>query len=205
MKLNFPVKNAEISVPFGEDFSQHPIKKEFYKFFDNKHPGIDISIQEGLPVYASFSGIVVRNDEHIGMGKVISIRNGNLLTLYGHLRESNVSLGDIVNTGDDIAKSGNTGEATTHPHLHFELRDLSKTSIQNIVQEPRFDEEISNYSPTFAYIVNNANTQKSLAFLSKMYFGTDEYWEKIKLANNLDMQKDAVLLDGTEILIPNYT
>jgi murein DD-endopeptidase MepM/ murein hydrolase activator NlpD len=45
-----------------------------------------------------------------------------------------VSQGDLVESGQVIALSGNTGELTTGPHLHFELwRDGSPANPEDYV------------------------------------------------------------------------
>ena len=46
-----------------------------------------------------------------------------LMTIYKHNKLSKVSQGDFVKSGEVIALSGNTGELTSGPHLHFELWD----------------------------------------------------------------------------------
>ena len=57
-----------------------------------------------------------------GYGNYIVIKHSNgTQTLYAHLSKVSVSVGDEVNTGEVIGKSGNTGRSTG-PHLHFEVR-----------------------------------------------------------------------------------
>jgi len=204
MMINYPLKEGKIIQPFGRDASDDPIYKEFYKIFDYKHCGIDFDTEIGTNVYAAFSGIVVRAENHEGMGNVIGIRNGNLVGLYAHLSEIGVILGQLVSTGDLIGKSGATGKACPKPHLHFELRDLTKSSLKEMVFEPIFEKEIDRYKDTFTYTVNNKNTQKTLRSLSKLYFGTQNYWELIKIANGFDFDESIVLEEASEIIIPNY-
>ena len=55
-------------------------------------------------------------------GYVIIIKhNVNLISVYKHNASLTKSQGDLVKAGEVIAISGNTGEFTTGPHLHFEL------------------------------------------------------------------------------------
>ena len=55
-------------------------------------------------------------------GNYLLIDHGNgLTTLYAACKEVDVSKGDAVKAGDEIAALGSTG-ASTGPHLHFEVR-----------------------------------------------------------------------------------
>jgi len=205
MILKFPCESKVISLDFGIDSSTDSSLAGFYTLFDNKHPGVDFDLPEGTDIFAAFEGIVVRVENHIGMGNTIGIRNGNILSLYAHLSEFKVGLGQVVYEGDLIAKSGNTGKATTSPHLHFELRDLRFKVLKDMVIKPEFETKISNYQANFSYKVNNSNTPKNLNFISKMYFGTENFADKIKTLNKLHIKNDEILNQDQEILIPNYS
>ncbi len=89
------------------------------------HNGVDLADSVGTPVMASASGTVIisRNSGwNGGYGKyiVISHENGTQ-TLYSHLSETRVSVGEQVNQGQTIGLLGNTGKSTG-AHLHFEIR-----------------------------------------------------------------------------------
>ncbi|MEK7470673.1 MAG: M23 family metallopeptidase [Patescibacteria group bacterium] len=202
--FEYPLKKPVISHSFGEDNTNDPIKKDFYKLFDNRHPGVDFSANTGTQVFASFPGIVVRKEFHKGMGNVLGIRNGNIVVLYAHLSEFSVKLGQIIKKGELIALSGNSGGATTEPHLHLEIRDITKSTLKDMVFDPPFGKEIE-IKPQFSYKVNNSGTVKTLRFLSIRYFGSEKYWGKIAEVNpKLDTDPDITLSDGTIVLIPNY-
>lgn len=203
MKIHYPVTDREISQPFGFDNTNNPKRRYFYTIFDNKHPGVDFPVPIGTEVFASFSGIVVRREFHKGMGNVVSVRNGNIVVLYAHLSKFNVNLGEIIDTGQLIGYSGDTGAACNEPHLHFELRDISKTSLKDMVFEPIFGQECDYHKDEFVYVVNNKNTQKTLGSIAELYFGNSNYWKVIADANDLVQDKDVHLIDGLALRIPN--
>ncbi|MFZ4500100.1 MAG: peptidoglycan DD-metalloendopeptidase family protein [Minisyncoccia bacterium] len=87
---------------------------------------VDFGAPIGTTVVASMKGevIIARGNGAYngGYGNYIVIKHSNgTQTLYAHLSKVSVSVGDEVNTGEVIGKSGNTGRSTG-PHLHFEVR-----------------------------------------------------------------------------------
>jgi murein DD-endopeptidase MepM/ murein hydrolase activator NlpD len=86
------------------------------------HYGTDIAAPEGTPVHALSGGRVTL--VHPGMffnGKTVLIDHGlGLRSVYIHLSETWVKVGDRVAAGDVIGAIGQTGRATG-PHLHFGL------------------------------------------------------------------------------------
>jgi len=86
------------------------------------HPGIDIDGEEGDPVYAADSGVVVYAGwNNWGYGNVIVINHGNgWQTLYAHLSAYYASCGQSVWQGNVIGSIGSTGNADGS-HLHFEM------------------------------------------------------------------------------------
>ena len=86
----------------------------------SNHGAIDIGVSY-VPVYAPADGKVIIARRLSGYGNYIMIDHGNgYYTGFGHLSAYNVSEGDIVSTGQQIATSGNTG-ISTGPHLHYEV------------------------------------------------------------------------------------
>lgn len=100
------------------------------------HTGVDLGADSGTPVLAAGSGEVIwtgyglfRGFDNLQdpYGMAIAIRHdfgyhGEFLyTVYAHLSEINVWLGQHVEAGEQIGKVGNTGQ-TTGEHLHFEVR-----------------------------------------------------------------------------------
>ena len=83
------------------------------------HNGIDFLMEIGTAVRAQWNGVVSKIYTTETGGKTIEISHGNnLTTIYGHLGDIYVVVGERVNQYDRIAKTGNTGEMVK-PHLHF--------------------------------------------------------------------------------------
>ncbi len=86
------------------------------------HAGIDIVAPEGTPVKASADGIVVFSGWTYEAGYIIILyHSGGYSTLYKHSSRNLVSNYQIVHQGEVIAFSGNSGETSSGPHLHFEI------------------------------------------------------------------------------------
>lgn len=93
-----------------------------YTYDPGVHPAIDIGGQEGNPVYASDSGVVVYAGwSNYGYGNLIVIDHGNgWQTAYAHLSIVAVSCGQSVYQGGYIGAVGSTGNSSG-AHLHFEM------------------------------------------------------------------------------------
>ena len=90
--------------------------------YGNPHNGIDYGVPEGTPVSSCAKGKVVLAEDRISTGWSIVIEHlPGLYSLYYHLSDMNVKVGDMVEAGDLIGHSGKTGLATG-PHLHWEVR-----------------------------------------------------------------------------------
>ncbi len=87
------------------------------------HLGIDITANEGDPVYAADAGVVTQAGwSQYGYGNVVMIDHGNgYVSLYAHLSQINVSVCESVGQGTVIGLAGNTGNSFG-AHLHFEIR-----------------------------------------------------------------------------------
>ncbi|GAB1716252.1 MAG: peptidase M23B [Nitrobacter sp.] len=85
--------------------------------------GINVAVPEGTPVKAAEDGVVAyAGNELKGYGNLILLRHPNgYVTAYAHASQLLVKRGDTVKRGQVIAKSGQSGEATS-PQLHFEIR-----------------------------------------------------------------------------------
>jgi hypothetical protein len=109
-----PVVGFPITSTFGNRV--HPITGDV-RF----HKGIDVGTPIGTPIRTARAGIVVFSGWSEGYGKKIVIEHEKgYETLYAHLDELFVKIGDRVSDGEIIGLSGSTGHVTG-PHLHFEI------------------------------------------------------------------------------------
>ena len=101
-----------------------PVKGIIVNGFDGEkqHFGIDIALQKGTPVKSIAAGRVIFADWSTDAGNTIIVKHpNNVLSVYKHNQKLLRKTGDRVQQGEVIAISGNSGEKTTGPHLHFEL------------------------------------------------------------------------------------
>lgn len=102
----------------GFGYRIHPIYRT-----RKMHSGIDLTAPTGTPVYSTGDGKVIKAGYRPGgYGKRIIIDHGfGFKTLYAHLHEIDVKVGQKIKRGELIGKVGNTGRSTA-PHLHYEVR-----------------------------------------------------------------------------------
>ncbi len=115
----YPTRNIGVTSPYGK--RRHPMTKQF-----SFHNGIDLKAAVGTNIYATADGVVKLAEENKLSGKrVVVVHNFGFESRYAHLSEISVKSGDIVQKGDILGLSGNTGR-TDGPHLHYEVRYLDK-------------------------------------------------------------------------------
>lgn len=88
------------------------------------HTGMDFSARTGTNIYAAGKGKVIiagYEKDHSGYGQCVVIDHGfGYQTLYAHMSNIKVKIGQKVNRGDVIGAVGCTGKCTG-PHLHYEV------------------------------------------------------------------------------------
>jgi murein DD-endopeptidase MepM/ murein hydrolase activator NlpD len=109
-KMRWPVRGKVVS-GFGD--TRGP----------KKNDGLDIAVPEGTSVKAAENGVVIYAGDGLkDFGNTVLVRHENgLVTVYGHASEIKVARGETVRRGQEIARSGVSGNADT-PKLHFEVR-----------------------------------------------------------------------------------
>lgn len=134
LKVKRPVVDRyAMSSPFGE--REINGAKEFHK-------GIDFAVPVGTPVYAMVTGPIFRtgfedpNTKAKGLGlrvwqEFLDLASGKTFYCwYGHLSEIFVEEGQLVEVGQPIGLSGNTGRSTG-PHLHVQFRQKNTGEMSN--------------------------------------------------------------------------
>lgn len=116
----WPVPRATITQGFGPtDLAIEPAGTGYPHF----QTGLDLAADLGTPVLAADRGMVAAVDSSTsGYGTYVVIAHaGGLVTLYGHLLQPLVGVGDRVERGQPVGLLGSTG-SSTGPHCHFEVR-----------------------------------------------------------------------------------
>ena len=99
----------------------------------HKHGGLDLSTKgQNLPVFATEDNgkVTAVKPNNGAAGNMITVEYSRqdgtkFQTTYMHLSQIGVKKDDIVNAGQQIGVSGNTGDSTG-PHLHFETKVLKQ-------------------------------------------------------------------------------
>ena len=118
--LFFPEEGSEEKI----DYFIKPVNGFISRGFntDKGHIGIDFVVKVGSPVYAAANGYVVFADYTSRDGYMMIINHTNdYITVYKHCSILLKKIRDRVFQGELISLSGNSGEITTGPHLHFEI------------------------------------------------------------------------------------
>lgn len=125
---NFAKKRGGFSWPvYGKiisSFGRVKNKKINAYLFNN---GIDIAASPGKEITSIYEGEVIYADRVNGYGRLIIIDHGEYYySIYAHLTELSVSVGDKVGEGQTIAKVDREGFLTDIPSLYFEIRHRGK-------------------------------------------------------------------------------
>jgi len=112
-----------------------------------RHRGIDLLAPLGSPVRAIRSGTVTQVGMHRGLGRFVVIEHRQALTsLYAHLAEARVDVGERVTQGQLIGTVGKTGNARHRwisPHVHLEITragesvDPSTVGLRGVVSSSK--------------------------------------------------------------------
>lgn len=116
----FPVLSPKLSSGYGNRV--HPVYH-----YKRHHSGIDLAVPEKTHVRAVLEGRVVFAGVYAGFGKLVTIEHSHGdISMYGHLSEIKVNVGQQIKQGEILGRVGSTG-ISTGPHLHFEWRHQGET------------------------------------------------------------------------------
>lgn len=123
-----PYKGShKITNKYGEHAQNEDIKEKDMGQGLKGHDGYDISLPSGTPIVAVDSGVVEGINSDYGVTLVLKHAWGK--SVYGHLSKTHYKEGEIVQKGQEIALSGDSG-LTTGSHLHFGIK-LNNSKTEN--------------------------------------------------------------------------
>ena len=95
------------------------------------HSGVDFAMPIGTPIPALANGTIVLNQESKVLGHVVVLRimdKQKKLKYVGycHLQKPGLAVGTRVKEGETVGLVGNSGSASSGPHLHMTISDEVK-------------------------------------------------------------------------------
>ncbi|MBU9723598.1 MULTISPECIES: M23 family metallopeptidase [Bacillaceae] len=110
----FPAAEGRITSHYGN-------RRDPFTAWTRFHSGTDIAAPLNTPIYTAADGTVVHAGNNGGYGLTVIVKHSDTYeTLYAHLNEIYVEVGDQVRKGDEIGGMGTTGRSTG-VHLHYEI------------------------------------------------------------------------------------
>lgn len=115
-------KKVNLGISLAKPIHSGVVTSRFGSRWGSTHTGTDIGVATGTPIYAAAGGNVIFSGWKGTLGKLVVVDHGNgVQTYYAHCSSLIAAKGDVVTTGQLLAKVGSTGRSTG-PHLHFEIR-----------------------------------------------------------------------------------
>lgn len=137
---SMPVPNFSVTSDFG--IRRHPISGQTHF-----HTGLDMLSQTGdEKVHAVKPGVVVLAQFHAQYGNMVVVRHTNgVESLYAHLANIAVKLGDKVTNESVLGNIGSTGSSSTGKHLHLEiLIGGYPVNPQKVIRTAQYVQQIQN-------------------------------------------------------------
>ena len=114
-KFNLPIENTIITGVYGSQRILNGIPK-------SPHYGLDFAAKEGTPIKAMLDGEVTLSEKDLYYtgGTIIFDHGHGVSTLYMHMKDINVKVGQKIKKGQIVGTLGQSGRATG-PHLDIRL------------------------------------------------------------------------------------
>lgn len=108
--------------------SSYGYRKDPFTHRRTAHHGIDLGGPYGLDIHVTGDGTVVKAKMgRYGYGREVMVDHGfGFITIYAHLQDIHVKVGQKLKRGEVVGTLGNTGRSTG-PHLHYEVRKNGQT------------------------------------------------------------------------------
>jgi murein DD-endopeptidase MepM/ murein hydrolase activator NlpD len=135
-----PIPNYTVTSDFG--VRRHPISGKTHF-----HTGVDLLSETGdEKVHPVKPGVVVLAQFHAQYGNMVVVRHTNgVESLYAHLANINVKLGDKVTPESVLGNIGSTGASSTGKHLHLEiLIGGYPVNPQKVIRTAQYVQQIQN-------------------------------------------------------------
>lgn len=134
--LELQAKTGESAFPTLKGSLKRPVSGKVVRSFGRNRTGrfntytlsngVTIQSAEGTPIRSVYGGKVIFADWFSGYGRIIIVdHGGGYYTLYGHLSELKVAMGDEVEADTIIGLVGDSG-SLEGPALYFEIRHHGK-------------------------------------------------------------------------------
>ncbi len=169
------------------------------------HTGIDLPAPRGTDVLAAAPGTVVwagmglyteaPSDPEDPYGKAVAIRhdfgyqNQPLYSIYAHMDDIDVVVGQWVDTGDVVGEVGSTG-MTTGPHLHFEVR-LGKNDFFYTRNPELWLAPPVGYGVLAGRVTGTGGTLLDKYLVIVKSLDTDREWDIYTYGSTLTVNRDA--------------
>ncbi len=123
-QLQRVMRSLPITAPLDNYYATSGFGRRTDPFTDTvaMHEGLDLVAKTGALVLATAPGTVIYADWQGEYGRLVEIDHGlGITTLYAHLKEISVEVGQVVDYRDEVGLLGSSGRSTG-PHVHYEVR-----------------------------------------------------------------------------------
>ena len=158
---SFPVEREEflfITSPFGNRQDPMDATKQ------QMHKGIDIKTNHEAVLATENGGkvVAVNHNANTAGGKSVTVEysredGSKVQCSYLHLSDIAVKVGDVVNAGQKLGMSGNTGTRTTGEHLHFGVKSVSADGSKRDMDPAAYLAEIGQKGNIKLQALHNGN------------------------------------------------